>query len=246
MISAILFVSLVLVMVLMFFSFRFIQRLTLRELEISGDILFSEARILALAEIELPIRYVDLDSNEIARKIQKYPLILSARVQKKLNGVLQISMQRARPLVAVLAQTEDSQIPAYFDPEGVCVQVGVETGIVDVPILSGLLLKNPRAGVRLPQTIVSFLAQIAIIKKSNPVLFAKVSEFRLRDHGDDFKVVDIYFTESHQYFTDLLSLDEDRLSRMYYFAKQTKDIERMQRFQSFEILKGVIVGKLIR
>ena len=236
-----LFSSIIAVISILLLLYIYNQKIT--SIHIEGDTYLSREDIQNITKLQLPQRYIDIDKKSIINVLEAYPLIYTAKIKKTLSETLVIVLTRARPIISILATVNGKKIPSYFDNEGKCIQVGVQNGIVDVPILSGVLIQNPTPGIVLPVWLISFIQQIDIIRKNNPSLFAKVSEFAIK-HEDNFTLVDIYFNEYAQYITSGINFDEELLSKMYYFLSRIVTIPKTQRFTSFEIIEGSVIGRL--
>ncbi len=236
-------VLLCIIVVLSILLLVYVYNQKITKMYVEGDIELSTEDIQNITDVQLPQKYIDINKKNIVHALEASPLIYTAKVKKTLFSTLVITLTRARPIVSILATVDNKTTPSYFDREGKCIQVGVQNGIVDVPILSGVVIKNPTPGVVLPSWLLSFIQQIDIIKKDNPSLFTKVSEFAIK-REDTLTLVDIHFTDYAQYITSDLHIDADMLRKMYYFLSKVANIAKVQRFISFEIIEGSIVGRL--
>lgn len=221
----------------------YVKNLEITRVKIEGNLQLSEESLLKITGLELPRNYLDIKTAELRATLEEHPLIYRAKVSKTFKGALRILLSRSNPVVTVLSENEGDTLPLYFDRTGTCIQVGVQRGVIDVPVLSGVLVKNPVLGMQLPHWIQSFLQQIDIIKHDNPALIAKISEFRLRTLGN-YTMIEVYFNDTYQYVSTDPALDEELLSKMYSFIKNAEKNEKLRKFNSFEITHGVVIGRV--
>lgn len=220
-----------------------VRRAEIKDITVKGDVALSEQEIKRIADVKLPVLYLDINTAKIEKRLEDHPLIYSARVKKTMSGELVLILTRSQPLVAVLATVNGVEMPAYFDAAGRVVQVGVEGGIVDVPVVSGLALVDPAAGVFAPEWVKEFLASLAKIKKSNSALFNSVSEFRIVSDADAYRMLEIWFTQFPQKYITSIDIGVKDLEKLFVFADRINKEQFAAEFSSFDVRQGVIIGK---
>ncbi len=221
----------------------YVQRVEITSIVIKGDIKLTAKEIKSYINIDIPTAYLKINTVEISKKLRQHPLIYSARVKKKFDGTLVLLLTRSIPLVTMLATINGIATPVYFDKDGKCVQVGTKGGIVDVPIVSGLKLIDPRVGVYLPAWAQEVLASLATIKKEHSALFHSVSEFKIHSHGDNYKTLEIWFADFKQKYIADIGINVKHLQKIWYFAEKISKETFAQDFESFDVRQGVIIAK---
>jgi cell division protein FtsQ len=88
------------------------------------------------------------------------------------------------------------QVPVYYDRKGVVFNIGGEAsggaGLIsgDLPVISGLVIEDPRPGMQLPAAFIPLLEQLDQIRQNAPELLSAVSEIRInRKPYDGFNLI---------------------------------------------------------
>lgn len=234
-------VPVVIIFFLLFLGY--VKNKEISSITLHGNVSLSLNDIKKYVGITFPINYLDVHTSAIEKKLTKHPLIYSTDVKKNFNGELIITVTRSMPLVAILGTVNGVSTPVYFDKNGKCVQVGVKGGIVDVPIISGIDLIDPKLGVYVPNWLQDFFTNLATIKKENRKLFHSVSEFKLVSNQDNYKTLEIWFTKFKQKYIISMNIDTKYLERVWIFADRINKETFSYEFDSFDIRQGVIIGK---
>lgn len=229
--------------VLFLLFLMYVQRVEITSVVVEGDVRLTAKEVKSYINIDIPAAYLTISTTEISKQLQRHPLIYSVRVKKKFDGTLVLFLTRSMPLVTVLARVKGTLTPVYFDKEGKCVQVGVQGGIVDVPIVSGLTLVDPHIGVYLPAWAQEILGSLATIKEEHSALFHSVSEFKIHSRGDNYKTLEIWFTHFKQKYITEADIDAKHLQKIWYFADRINKEAFAQNFESFDLRQGIVIAK---
>ncbi len=225
------------------FFVSFIQKIDINRINLYGDIAFSVKDLKKYMGIELPIPYAKANIKAMKKAIEAHPLVYKSHIRKTLRGEINITLERSIPLVVVLAKVNGKEVPAYFDKTGKSVQVGLQGGIVDVPVLSGIEIINPEVGVFLPQWVVTFLKKVAIIKKENKAVFSHISEWRIVSFKDGYRIIELWFKDYQSKFITEVDISTEKLEKIWYFAENITKEGFFNGFESFDVRQGVIIGK---
>ena len=153
------------------------------KIEISGCDELAREEILAAAGIGAASSFVSTDALAMERALSGLHALQSARVYKHFPDRLQIVLEGRRAVASSLVSINNKTVPVFFDSEGVVFKIGgEETDLAlsgRLPVISGLFIENPVAGMRLPAMFISFFRQLERIDSSAPELLTAVSELRI-------------------------------------------------------------------
>jgi cell division protein FtsQ len=194
-IIAIIILSVVLVFELVF-HLLVAPKMLVRNIQITSDSLLSldDTSLLAIAELDKSIYYFDLETDAIATRLESYPLIKQARVEKAFPDTLKIYVTGRRPLGIALAAAETTGegrfTPVAFDDDGVIFQIGSSIENFDLPIISGLTFANVRLGQRIARPLTGFLSDLQRLRSAESELFNLISEVKfVKKNQTSFEVV---------------------------------------------------------
>jgi cell division protein FtsQ len=155
--------------------------MVVRSIVVASDLKIPEQDVLQLAGITGRERYLSLDTAEIARRLESYPLVREAAVQKVFPDTLRVSVTGRKPLAIALGRSGDRTVPVVFDEEGVVFQIGGSAsggGIPDLPVISGLSF-TPALGIAMPGMLRPLLKDLAALRQRSPDLYGLISELKV-------------------------------------------------------------------
>ena len=159
---------------------------------IGSDLNFSapDEQILEMAGISSNESFFALDAAQVEMKLERYPQIASASVEKKFPDTLKINLIGRNPLAVCLMESEGRIIPAAIDSEGVIFQIGKSVTELNLPVLSGVRINEARLGSVMPAPVAGFLESLENLRNDSPAFFNSISEVRIiRKSSDDFEVL---------------------------------------------------------
>ena len=148
-------------------------------IEISGYDGIAREEILAIAGLTEKSSFFATDKDAVENALSGISRLASARVFKSFPGRLRIVLEPRRPLAYALAGLNGSTVPVLFDSEGVIFEVGGPFLSGILPVISGLAIESPVAGMRLPLAFISFFKELEKIENSSPELLSAISEFKI-------------------------------------------------------------------
>jgi len=184
--------------------------------------------ILAIAGYTADMSYVSADVNAMEKALMQIVSLESAQVFKHFPGRLQIILQSRQPVGCAFVNLGGRTVPVLFDSQGVVYRIGTEKKdeflSSVLPVISGLEIRAPYLGERIPGLYIPLLEEIERIKISNPSLLKMISEIKInRKSFDDFdlilypihKKIRVRLSELSEYklqytllFIDVLASDE--------------------------------------
>ncbi len=170
----------------------FARNVKIEKIHITAGSTFSatDKQILEMAGISGGESYFGLDEAAVAARLERYPQISSASVEKKFPDTLNIAIEGRTPLAVCLIETEGRVVPAAVDSAGVVFQLGKSVTDLNLPVISGVRIAEARLGVVMPAAVKGFLSSLEILRKESPAFFNSISECRIiRKDNDDFEVL---------------------------------------------------------
>lgn len=162
------------------FHFVIAPRLVVKNIRVRTSLQLSKEEILAIAGIGETEYFFRLDVEEIRRRLESYPMVRSAVVEKRFPDSLELSLTEREPLSMVLYEAPDGRsVPVVIDEEGVVFEIGSAVSNWNLPVLTGFKFRELTAGMRLPEQIKPLLADLKALQSSEPGLYALISELRV-------------------------------------------------------------------
>jgi len=203
--------------------------------EIIGAENISREEILLKAGFNADLSFVSADIEAMEKILAGILSIESVRVFKSLPGRLQIIIQERQPVACAFVNLDGRTVPVMFDSKGVIYQIGSKKKnefLFDaLPVISGLEIKAPYLGEKLPALYIPLLQDIERLKSSNPNLFRMISEIKInRTSFDNF---DLTLYPIHKRIKVRLSdLNEDRLQYYFLFIDFLSEVGGIDSFDS--------------
>lgn len=162
-------------------SYYLAPRLAIRKIVLEDDLGLSDRQIMEMLGISGET-WASLDEEELASRLEAYPVVRKARAVKVFPDTLRLYVYRRRPVATALVGTGNGTVAAVFDDEGFAVQVGGGTS-TDIPVISGPFFPEPELGAQLGNEIRMVLSDLSRLRSEDPGLFDLVSEVELIDNG---------------------------------------------------------------
>ncbi len=175
------------------FHLLLVPRLTVRNITIRSDLVFSKEEVLAVAGIDKNVYYFNLDTAEIRRKVESLPAVREADVQKVFPDALIITLHGRTPLSVLFFTTpQGDSVPLVIDEQGVVFQIGSAVTSWDLPVITGVKFIQLRAGMKLPPALRPFLRDLKNLQAREPDLFRLISEVRPVSGGSGIEEILLY------------------------------------------------------
>ncbi|MDC7127039.1 MAG: FtsQ-type POTRA domain-containing protein [Spirochaetales bacterium] len=146
--------------------------------------------VLEMAGLKVSESYFAIEPEAIKKRLESYPQVASAVVEKRFPDTLLIDIKGRYPLAICLIEAGNRVIPAAVDSEGVVFQLGKSVIDLDLPVVSGIKFTEPRVGAVLPSSVIAFLESLNNLKVESSVYFNSISECRIiRKNDNDFDVL---------------------------------------------------------
>jgi cell division protein FtsQ len=119
--------------------------------------------------------FYSIDARGLEAELAAEPMVRTAKVEKAFPATVKVSLVGREGLLAAICEIDGRSRELLIDGEGVAFQIGADS---DLPVLSGLRFENPKAGMRLPESLLPLVRSVAEIKETGAGILAAVSEIR--------------------------------------------------------------------
>ena len=158
-------------------------------IQVEQGLQITDEQIVELSGFKQGETFFAVNVDRIKQNLEAYPLIREAAVSKKFPGTLEISIMKRLPLAMLLVEADHKSVPLLFDSEGIVYEVGASLSEFNLPVFSGIKIKDIKLGMRLPEELMLFLKDLEQLKNKNPDLFNLISEIKfIRRKNNDFEV----------------------------------------------------------
>ena len=181
-------------------------------IDITGFDGLSREEIIAKAGITANSSFFSTNVRSLEKALMSQSSIEYAKVFKYFPSRLQIVLEGRRAVASLLCPLEGRTVPVIFDSHGVVFEVGGAESIVpgEFPVVSGLIIQEPYAGMQLPSMFIPLFMEIEKIRISAPELLGAVSEIKI--NRKPFDSYDLILYPIHKKIKVRLSeLNEDLL-----------------------------------
>jgi cell division protein FtsQ len=157
--------------------------LTVRHIVFQSDLELSEDELLAISGLQGTAYWHSLATETIRKRLEAYPLIRKAVVEKVFPDTVRMTVWGRRPVALVLADMGGRSLPVLVDDEGVVFKVCADAADLDLPVVSGLPAADASLGSRLPGAYAPLFQQLRLLRDKSPSLTRLLSEVRIISHG---------------------------------------------------------------
>jgi cell division protein FtsQ len=204
-------------------------------LEIIGAENITKEEILARAGFTADLSFISADVNAMEEALAGIVSVESARVFKHLPGRLQIIIEERHPVASAFVNLDGRTVPVLIDSQGVVYQIGgaVKNEFLSgvLPVISGLDIKAPYLGEKLPGMYIPLLEDIERLKDSKPNLLKLISEIKINQKS--FGNFDLILYPIHKKIKVRLNdLNEDRLQFNLLLIDLLSDESGIESFDS--------------
>jgi cell division protein FtsQ len=150
---------------------------------VQADFEMERQVLLDLAGLDGTRYYFGLQPSSIASRLEGYPLIKSAAVERVFPNTVRLELLRRRVLATAIIQREGQSVPIAVDETGMIYDSGAHVADRDVPVLSGIGFEGNVIGSRLPSSLEPLLQSLHELRRSSPEIYGLISELRVQDRG---------------------------------------------------------------
>lgn len=149
--------------------------------EIRGSTTLSAAELRSWSGMPVKAHLFSVNVAALEAGIRAHPRVSSAHVERRFPNALVVSVSERLPLAVVYARGPSGRIEAHcIDGEGyVFAPANAYPGSLDLPVLSGLDIRDLHYGLRLDGPFTGLLASLAELHGTEPGLLSAISELRL-------------------------------------------------------------------
>jgi cell division protein FtsQ len=181
----------------------------------------SREAVLEVAGVSDSSSYMNVDVEKVKAAVESLYQVADAIVAKQYPGSLRIVLKLRKPVAQAIARQGELCVPVLIDRDGVIVCIGSQgidsidgNSASEIPLVSGLNLKNVVLGQRLPPLYNVLFARLEELETKNPQILVAISEIFINKKeygGFDLVVYPVYYRLK---FRLQSTLDEDTLKYM--------------------------------
>ena len=184
--------------------------------EVIGFPGFDRGAVLEYAGIDEKASFVSVSVKQTEKVLRDNKLVESARVVKRFPDRLSIYLKPRTAVALSMVMIDGQQTPVYFDRQGAILKIGNMANNMpsdNLPVISGLVFTDPEPGTKLPDILVPFLNELALIEERAPVLLEAISEIKINLNPRAFNGFDLVLYPRHNHIRVQLggSINEDML-----------------------------------
>jgi cell division protein FtsQ len=184
--------------------------------EVTGFQGFDRGAVLEYAGIDEKASFASVSVKQTEKVLLANHLVESARVAKRFPDRLSIYLKPRTAVALWMVMIDGQQMPMYFDRHGVVLKIGNMANNIpldNLPVISGLVFTDPEPGTKLPDILVPFLNELALIEERAPVLLEAISEIKINLNPRAFNGFDLVLYPRHNHIRVQLggSINEDML-----------------------------------
>lgn len=146
----------------------------IKDIKVSGNNLLETEKILSLSQVNTGQNLMEINSEEIIKRISVHPLVKGVELKRKLPNTLQIVIEERKPVGLLVSQDGFIQV----SEEGYFLALVHDLGEYNLPVISGISLEQLPGPGQLINNQGLFMA-LNIIKESDPALLENLVEINI-------------------------------------------------------------------
>lgn len=181
---SIIILMIILVAAQLVFKIAVVPNIVLKKIKVDSDIALSDSQIRSIAGIETGLYYYNLQVEKIRERLENYPPVRKASVEKIFPDKLQLHLYGRKAVAQSVLNINEKSVPVAIDSEGVVFERGENMDSWDLPVLSGINFSSVQLGDHFPVPLLPLLEDLKNIKERNPDLYKQISEIQVEKRGD--------------------------------------------------------------
>jgi cell division protein FtsQ len=163
----------------MIFFFFISPNTFVQKIDIKSDLAIPNDEVVALAGISRNEYYFSINTQMIEERLKTHPMVKEAVVEKAFPDTIKVTLIGRTPLLVSYTAAGGKTTPVVFDDEGILFELGDKLSERNIPVLSGVKLKETAQGAALPKILRPFLKDLGELKRKNNELYNLISEIRV-------------------------------------------------------------------
>ncbi|MBN2655429.1 MAG: FtsQ-type POTRA domain-containing protein [Spirochaetales bacterium] len=166
------------------FKIAVVPNIVLKKIKVESDIELSDSEIRSIAGIETGHYYYNLDAGDIKSRLEKYPPIRKASVEKIFPDKLQLYLFGRKAVAQSILNINEKSVPVAIDGEGVVFEKGEDMDDWDLPVISGINFTSVQLGDGFPVPLLPLLEDLENMRDRDRALYDLISEIRVEKRGE--------------------------------------------------------------
>jgi len=174
----------VFVAVQLIFKIAIVPNIVLKKIKVESDIELSDSEIRTIAGIETGLYYYNLDVDRIRERLEDYPPVRKASVEKIFPDKLQLYLFGRKAVAQSVLNVKEKSVPVAIDREGVVFEKGEDMDNWDLPVISGISFSSVQLGDGFPRPLLPLLEDLEQMREKERALYDLISEIRVEKRGE--------------------------------------------------------------
>lgn len=167
------------------FKIAVVPNIVLKRVKVDSDVDLSDSEILSIAGIDAGQYYYNIDADEIRKRLEDYPLVRKASVEKIFPDKLHLYLYGREAVAMAVLNVNEKSVPVAIDGDGVIFQSGQELADWDLPVITGVRFSSVELGARFPEALLPLLGDLKELKREDKTLYDLISEVRVEKRGEE-------------------------------------------------------------
>lgn len=149
------------------------------DLTVSGSASVGIDELCSLGGITGNERWFGFDTALVASRLAACPLFESVVVEKKFPDKVLVTIVERTPVAIAFGTLKGRTVPVEIDGNGIAFRVGNRSADEGLPLITGLEMPEPVAGMRLNARLKPLMKDLSGIEAKNPALLESISEIEI-------------------------------------------------------------------
>ena len=214
------------------------------KLQFSGNDTISEAELKYAAGLTGTETWGRFNTALVLRRLASYPLIAEAKVIKKYPDKVIIELTERKPVGVLFAAVGGRTVSMEIDKTGTVFKIASNESYRTLPVISGLLFQNIRAGMKVHKQLVPLFRQLDILQKKNPALLSEISEIKIEQKKYGGFDLILYPVQMQIKVRTDSTLNADRLQYMMLVLDVIRELDLHSKIEELDVRAGTASYRL--
>ncbi|MBI9097012.1 MAG: FtsQ-type POTRA domain-containing protein [Spirochaetaceae bacterium] len=166
------------------FKVFIVPNIILKKIKVESEVSLTDGEIRTIAGIESGQYYYNIFPEEIKARLEKYPEVRKASVEKIFPDKLQLYLYAREAIAVSVLKINEKSVPVAIDSEGIIFNSGKDLKNWDLPVITGVRFQSLELGAQLPEALRPLLEDLKKLRENDLALFNLLSEIRVERRGE--------------------------------------------------------------
>ncbi|MCP4163758.1 MAG: FtsQ-type POTRA domain-containing protein [Deltaproteobacteria bacterium] len=166
------------------FKIFIVPTIVLKKITVDSEVSLTDDEILSIAGIEAGEYFYTIDVMEIKKRLEDYPEVRRASVEKVFPDKLTIYLYERDAVALSVIKIKEKSFPVVIDNNGIVFNSNRDIESWDLPVLTGIRFPFIELGMQLPEPLKPLMEDLYDLKINDPLLFLLISEMKIERRGE--------------------------------------------------------------